>query len=514
MPGHMKNSISCLFVLGALACSGENEMNGWQSGIDGTGGVKGEDVRRTVVLIQAPTEPGQTLFVRGGLDHALAKKLLGRDCTEDNGGCVIPIAHRNLHNPGTQPWKQNDTALDWYGRQEEQDGEVGGEQAEGTPLDWTTNDWPAFWGPAAAVETQGYGLTPLNRFGPHYWMLDVDMDCARALPAEGGAWFELKTLLDGDWEGDIYQPGVPFPSVNHLARCGMLNVFARDRDEAHILPLEIGASVSVAGAGDIGYENDGKDRTARLLERLYPSVEVIFTAGDNIQGNAYEEDEARREYREWFAPSWGRFGDKLRPAPGNHDFMASYGRAYFEHFGAIAGDPEQGWYSYDIGPRWHAIVLNSNNAYIPGRWPAELDWLRADLEKNRDRHVLAYWHHPRFSSGWHVDDRLMKAYWDLLYEYGAELVLNGHDHHFERFAPQTPDGELDEEFGVRQFIVGTGGVEMRSIPFERPNSALRHTDTWGVLKLTLHESWYEWAFVPVDGGRFTDSGSTFCHDAP
>ena len=258
--------ITLLILLLFLGCGEGGELDGRQSQVDGSAGPKGTDVRRTVVLIHGPTEPGQALFVRGGLDHALAKKLLDQKCTSSNRACAIPIQHRNLGNEGTRAWKDGDSALDWYGREEGQDGANQGALAEGTPLDWTTNDWPAFWGPVRTVEADGYGLTPLNRFGAHYWMLDVDMDCGRALPAGDGAWFEMKTLLSGGsgWEDDIDQPGAPFPSVNHVARCGMLNIFQLNRGEAHILPLEIGESVSLAGAADIAFSNEGDRKSTRL----------------------------------------------------------------------------------------------------------------------------------------------------------------------------------------------------------------------------------------------------------
>jgi hypothetical protein len=472
-----------------------------------------EDFRRTVVFIQADTVVGQDMFLRGGLDEGQASTLLGRNCTSTNFECAIPIRHLNHSNANTEPWKVNDNYLDWYGREPGQDGAYNGQRAEGSAVDWTTNFWPKFWGVEHTVEVHGHGVTPLNRFGIGYWMLDVEMDCAKALPLGDARWFEVKSYISNGpgWEKDVQQWGAPFSSGNHFAQCGMLNVFRRGVSEAHILPLEVYEDPYIVGASDIAYDNDGKWRTADLLDELAPAAAAVFTAGDNLQGTPRNVDDARWQLANWFAPSWGRHKSQIRPAAGNHDFMVAYGQAYFEYYGSAAGDPGQGYYSYNVGDYWHVVVLNSNNAYISGRWPAELDWLRQDLEAHRGKHVLAYWHQPRFSSGTHGSDARFQAYWDILANYRAEIVVNGHDHHYERFAQQTPSGWRDDANGIRQFIVGTGGMNMRSIPTVASNSELRQTGTWGVLKLTLHESWYEWVFIAAGDGRFVDSGSTFCH---
>jgi len=176
--------------------------------------------RRTVVFIYGETQPGQDMFVRGGIDHDYAASHLGRSCTSTTMECAIPIVHRNLRNATTAPWKSGDGTLDWYGAEAGQSSE-----AEGSALDWTTNLWPSEWGPEKTVATDGYGTPPLHLYGRHYWMLDVDMDCSKTV----NGWFELKSFISNGpgWESDITQPGAPYSSRNHFAQCGRINVFQR-----------------------------------------------------------------------------------------------------------------------------------------------------------------------------------------------------------------------------------------------------------------------------------------------
>ena len=178
------------------------------------------DWQRTVIMIRGETLPGQDMFLRGGIDHGHAASALERDCTEQNLACALPIRHRNLRNASTADLKQGDLYLDWYGAEATQP-----ERADGTPMDWTVDTWPAEWGEARSVAVNGFGEEPLNRFGAHYWMLDVDMDCTRT--ADG--WFEVKSYIANGpgWESDVSQPDAPWASSNHFARCGQLNVFDR-----------------------------------------------------------------------------------------------------------------------------------------------------------------------------------------------------------------------------------------------------------------------------------------------
>ena len=197
----------------------------------------GDKGQRTVVLIQAETIPGQDMFIRGGIDHDYANSKLNRNCSTSNYNCAIPIQHLNLKNPTTNPWKQGDNYLDWYGRESNQNGSSHGMLAEGTPLDWTTNKWPDAWVPKHTVAADGFGEEPLNQYGLHYWMLDVKMDCSRT--ADG--WFEFKSYISNGpgWEGDINQAGTPYASRNHFGKCGYVNVYQRGKNEVvKMLPLQ------------------------------------------------------------------------------------------------------------------------------------------------------------------------------------------------------------------------------------------------------------------------------------
>jgi len=257
----------------------------------------------------------------------------------------------------------------------------------------------------------------------------------------------------------------------------------------------------LVGAGDITscwYDTD--EATAKLLDSIPGTV---FTAGDN----AYETGSAK-QYRDCYAPTWGRHKARTRPSPGNHDYSSAGAPGYFGYFGAAAGPPGRGYYSYDLGG-WHIIALNSNVATRVGS--LEERWLRRDLALHPARCTLAYWHHPRFSSGLHGDSTALQSIWQALYDAGADVVVNGHDHTYERFAPQTPSGALDSARGIREFVVGTGGAGFYGFTHIRENSEVRNNTTHGVIKLTLRPDGYDWEFVPVAGKTFRDSGSGKCH---
>lgn len=207
--------------------------------------------------------------------------------------------------------------------------------------------------------------------------------------------------------------------------------------------------------------------------------------------------------------SWGNFIGITRPSPGNHEYKSGNANGYYSYFGAAAGDPTKGYYSFDIGT-WHIIALNSNCSHIGGcqAGSAQETWLRADLAANPNICTLAYWHHPRFSSGTHTNDATFDAFWDALYEYQADVVLNGHSHVYERFSRQTPDAVADAN-GIREFVVGTGGQSISYFPDIKANSASRG-DSFGILSLRLSPYSYEWQFLPTSG-TFSDRGSTACH---
>ena len=266
----------------------------------------------------------------------------------------------------------------------------------------------------------------------------------------------------------------------------------------------------LVGAGDIavcGYEAD--EATAALLDDI---AGVIWTAGDN----AYPSGTADN-FQECYEPTWGRHRERTRPSPGNHEYRSDGAAPYFDYFGAAAGEPGRGWYSYRLGG-WLVLALNSNFSYLPEETVAEeMAWLERVLAENPTLCTLAYFHHPLVSSGSHgnniddYDDENVKPFWDRLYAAGADVVLVGHDHHYERFRPLDPEGNPDPERGIRQFLVGTGGGALRGMGDEiHPHSELFVDDTHGVLELVLHEDGYEWQFVGVSG-QGIDSGRDRCH---
>jgi hypothetical protein len=260
----------------------------------------------------------------------------------------------------------------------------------------------------------------------------------------------------------------------------------------------------LVGAGDIaGCDTTDDEQTAKLLDNI---AGTVFTLGDN----AYNSGTAA-EFSNCYEPTWGRHKARTKPSVGNHEYLTSGASGYFNYFGAAAGDPKKGYYSYDRG-EWHVIVLNSNCSYVScAVGSAQEQWLRADLAAHQNKCTLAYWHAPLFSSGDHGNSTSVRPFWNALYQANADLVLSGHDHDYERFAPQRPDGTLDTARGIREFVVGTGGTYLRPFGTIKPNSQSRNATAHGVLKLTLHSGSYEWKFVPVVGKTFTDSGITACH---
>ncbi len=274
---------------------------------------------------------------------------------------------------------------------------------------------------------------------------------------------------------------------------------------ATALPISAPAppdSAIFVGAGDIAScATNGDESTAALLDSIPGTV---FTLGDN----AYESG-TPREFQNCYEPTWGRHRARTRPAPGNHDYETGGAAGYFAYFGSSAGDPLKGYYSFDLAD-WHIIALNDNIAHSAGS--AQERWLRADLASHNKPCTLAYWHRPRFSSGAvHGDDPSGEPLWQALYDAGADVVLGGHDHEYERFVPQTPAGAADPVRGIREFVAGTGGRSHYSLGRREANSEIFDATTFGVLKLTLSPGRYTWQFIPIAGGRFTDSGSGVCH---
>jgi hypothetical protein len=259
----------------------------------------------------------------------------------------------------------------------------------------------------------------------------------------------------------------------------------------------------LVGAGDIAAcDSDGDEKTAALLDRIEGTV---FTLGDNVYPAG-----TPKEFAQCYEPTWGRHRKRTRPAPGNHDYGTAGAAGYFAYFGAAAGDPSKGYYSYDLG-RWHVVVLNSNCPEVGcAAGAAQEQWLRQDLASHPAPCTVAMWHHPRFSSAAHGDLPIMGALWRALVDGGVDVALAGHDHDYERFAPMDGVGKADPARGMRSFVVGTGGRSFYTFEKVHATSEVRNGNTYGVLKLTLHPTSYDWEFVPVEGGTFRDSGSASC----
>jgi acid phosphatase type 7 len=260
-----------------------------------------------------------------------------------------------------------------------------------------------------------------------------------------------------------------------------------------------GAGVLV-GAGDIAVCGSmGASATASLLDQIPGTV---FTTGDNAYFSGFTS-----EFQHCYAPTWGRHLARTRPSPGNHEYESGSASAYFSYFGASAGPTGLGYYSYTIGA-WRILSLNSEVPSSPGSPQGE--WLREELLASRPPCTLAYWHRPLFSSGSIGDNPDMRDLWRTLYESGVDVVVNGHDHLYERFAPQDPDGHVDLARGIREFIVGTGGASLSGIARMHANSEARAT-VWGVMVFNLENHGYTWRFVPASEGEPEDSGSGTCH---
>lgn len=277
----------------------------------------------------------------------------------------------------------------------------------------------------------------------------------------------------------------------------------------------------IAAAGDIACDpadasfngGNGTATACRMKATSDLLLSLGLTAVLNLGDNQYENGTLAK-YQASYDPSWGRLNAIIRPVPGNHEYLTAGAAGYFSYFGAAAGDPTKGYFSYDLG-NWHLIALNSNCAAVGGcgAGSPQEQWLQADLAAHPGTCTLAYWHHPRFSSGPHGNDAISDAFWQALYTAGADVILNGHDHVYERFAPQSPAGAADPARGIRQFTVGTGGKNLTSIQVVKANSEVRNASAFGVLEMTLHPNGYTWRFLSASGGAVLDQGAALCHSA-
>lgn len=277
-------------------------------------------------------------------------------------------------------------------------------------------------------------------------------------------------------------------------------------------PVKLVAAGDIAcGPGDVPSATEcQQNATAALVMSLHPTA--LAPLGDNQY-----EDGTASDFTNFWAPSWGQLKFPTHPVPGNHEYKDPAGNAagYYSYFGAAAGDPTKGYYSYNLGP-WHVIALNSNCNFVScGAGSPQERFLRSDLAAHKGVCTLAYWHHPLFTTGETEHDSNNAAtvsFWRDLYAHHADLVVTGHDHDYQRYPPQTPAGAVDKAQGIREIVAGTGGRSL--FEFEGPpgDVEVRNNQTFGVLELTLSQYGYTWQFFPTGVGGFTDSGSGTCHE--
>jgi alkaline phosphatase len=256
------------------------------------------------------------------------------------------------------------------------------------------------------------------------------------------------------------------------------------------------------GAGDIAHSGDDDAATARLIEG-YPDA-TVFTTGDN----AYEDGTAE-QFAEYYEPTWGVFRDRTKPTIGNHDARTDGAAGYFGYFGDVAGTPGEGWYSYDLRG-WHVIHLNSEcGDHGLASCDDQMTWLQADLAATDAACMIAVWHKPLFNSGNHGPEESFADEWQVLDDAGADIVLNGHDHNYQRYVPQDAAGRATPD-GMREFVVGSGGASVYEQTSSPPNLE-QFYEGYGVLKLELSDTSYAWTFLPTEGD-YTDAGSASCVD--
>ncbi len=283
-------------------------------------------------------------------------------------------------------------------------------------------------------------------------------------------------------------------------------------------PTSGGTSPVIATAGDIACANtdagyNGGAGTSTTCQQLATSNLLInggFAAVLVLGDNQYNSG-SLTQFNAVYNPTWGRVKSITRPTIGNHEYGTSNASGYFTYFGSAAGDPAKGYYSYDIGT-WHVVTLNSNCTIVAcTAGSAQEQWLRADLSAHPSTCTVVTTHHARWSSGHDGDNTFLQPLWQAMIDGGVDVLLSGHSHNYERFAPQNASGGLDNSNGIRQFVVGTGGAFFTGVGSAHPNSQVRNNDTFGILKMTLRPTGYDWQFIRAAGGSFTDSGSTACH---
>lgn len=261
-------------------------------------------------------------------------------------------------------------------------------------------------------------------------------------------------------------------------------------------------TATLIAAGDIAdCNNQGDEATAALLDEMEGTIVAL--------GDFAYEDGTAENFAECYEPNWGRHKERTIPVIGNNEYDPGGPQPYLDYFGEAAAPGGTLWHSTQVGS-WHLIVLDSNCAQAGCDAASEqVAWLIDDLAASNARCTMAAMHHPRWSSG--TENRNLGPIWVALYEAGVDVVLSAHEHAYERFAPLTPDGQVDDDRGIRSFVVGTGGGGLTEYDGQAAHSEAMDHETWGVLRMSLRPDSYDWEFVPVAGSTFTDRGSSVCH---
>jgi hypothetical protein len=357
---------------------------------------------------------------------------------------------------------------------------------------------------AGALMAPGVQVTALDAAGNRATSFAGNVSVALGTPTpNSGKLYGTRTVTAAGGVAVFSDLTVDSAAIGYTLRATNLSLSASTSGQFNVTAA---SSAVLIGAGDIA-ESGGKQAATYALLQANPSA-TVFAAGDQAYPNG-----ALTDYQTFYDPWWGQAKARTRPAPGNHDYVTPGAPGYFAYFGvATTGDSGKYYYSYDLGS-WHVISLNGEISTSAGS--AQEVWLKADLAASTKTCTLAYIHRPRFSAGHHGSNGFMHAIWKDLYSAGAEIYIAGHNHDYERFAPQNADslGVADPAHGIREFVVGTGGAapEAWSVPPPLANEEVWANPTWGVLKLTLYATTYTWEFVPIAGEAFTDSGSGTCH---
>jgi acid phosphatase type 7 len=327
------------------------------------------------------------------------------------------------------------------------------------------------------------------------WSSTVRTDVTIPIDAKGSATYTLPTTITA---------GGPDPSARwqldvQAVDAGGLAVAVAPVQTALTVPPRPASNAVFVGAGDVdGCGSLEPEATAKLLDRIPGTV---FVAGDATYPSG-----TMQTYTNCYGPTWGRHLWRTFAVPGNHDYDTDGGASFFAYFGAAAGPAGLGYISHTLGS-WHVIMLNSNISTQVGS--PQYEWLRQDLAASSAACTVAVWHHPLFSSGQNGPSTFMRDVFNLMVQYGVDVVVNGDDHIYERFAPQDAYGRASAR-GIREFVAGTGGYPLYNRGRTLANSEVFENKTFGVLKLTLKSGSYDWEFVPIDGQTFRDSGSGSC----